>query len=184
MGVRYHSLKSKIKFDLITQENLTDDILNKLHEIDVSANPSPWSYDDFKSLIDERTFCLGLFLNKDLIGFAIVSIIFTDAELYSISISHKYQGLGFGHKLLLQALHISKQRGATKCFLEVRESNQVALYLYDLYGFVINGTRKNYYPATSTTPTENAYTMECDLTKIPELVLDPNVTYVSSLDQQ
>lgn len=176
MGVRHNSLKSKLKFEVIT--DLNDEILNKLHEIDLTANPSPWSYDDFKSFFDKHTFYLGLFLNKELIGFAIMSLIYTDAELYSISIAHKYQGLGFGHKLLLQALQLAKKRGATKCFLEVRVSNEVALYLYDLYGFVRNGCRKNYYPATSTTPTESAYTMECDLSTIPEIKPEPNITYI------
>ena len=57
--------------------------------------------------------------------------------------------------------------GATRCFLEVRVSNEVALHLYDRFGFTITGTRKNYYQGSHGNPPEDAYTMVCDLTQQP-----------------
>lgn len=40
----------------------------------------------------------------------------------------------------------ARMRQARQLFLEVRESNQVAINLYATMGFKIVGMRKNYYP--------------------------------------
>lgn len=165
MGLRKHALKEQLELKII--ENPTPEILDQLYQIEINAHESPWSYDSLKDSFTDNTRCIGLYLKRELIGFSVICILFDEAELYTIGIVKKYQGLGFGHKLLLHSLHLARELGAKNCYLEVRVSNQVALYLYDLYGFTITGTRKNYYPATSTSPAENAYTMACDLSQLP-----------------
>lgn len=164
MGLRKHALKEHLELKVI--EKPTPEILDQLYQVEINAHKSPWTYDAIKDCFTDNTRCIGLFLKNELIGFAVICIIFDEVELYTIGIIKKYQGLGFGHKLLLHSLHLARDLGGKQCFLEVRVSNKVALYLYDLYGFMITGTRKNYYPATSTEPAENAYTMVCDLTKL------------------
>lgn len=170
MGLRKHALKEHLELRVIEQP--TPEMLDQLYQVEINAHTSPWSYDSLKDCFTDNTRCIGLFLKNELIGFSFICILFDEAELYTIGIVKKYQGLGFGHKLLLHSLHMARELGAKNCYLEVRVSNQVALYLYDLYGFKITGLRKNYYPATSTMPAENAYTMACDLASIPEIPLE------------
>lgn len=164
MGSRRHALHEKLEFAII--ENPDKETMNKLMEIEISAHEDPWTYDSLAACFTNTTRCIGAYLNNELIGFAIVCILFDESELYTIGVTKKYQGLGFGRKLLGKSLEVCKCLGAATCYLEVRVSNQVALYLYDVYGFNITGTRKNYYGATSNHPAEDAYTMACDLTQI------------------
>ena len=164
MGSRRHALKENLTWNIISEPS--EEEIEQLLLIDANAHYDPWTYDSLISCFNDNCRCIGLYLNNELIGFCIICIVYDSAEIYTIGILKKYQGLGFGHKLLLKSLQLSKELGATSCFLEVGVTNEVALYLYDLYGFEIIGTRKNYYPATSDHPAEDAYTMECDLEEI------------------
>lgn len=164
MGSRRHALKEKLTWDIISEPS--KEVVDQLMLIEASAHDDPWTYDSLMECFTDNCRCIGIYLNNELIGFCIICIIFDEAEIYTIGILKKYQGLGFGHKLLLKSLQLSKDLGAKNCYLEVRVSNEVALYLYDLYGFQITGTRKNYYAATSEHPAEDAYTMACNLEEI------------------
>ena len=49
-------------------------------------------------------------------------------------------------ELLVQELiRITNEMGVSRLFLEVRESNERAIHVYEKAGFVKNGLRKNYY---------------------------------------
>ena len=49
-------------------------------------------------------------------------------------------------QLLVQELiRITNEMGVSRLFLEVRESNERAIHVYEKAGFVKNGLRKNYY---------------------------------------
>jgi ribosomal-protein-alanine N-acetyltransferase len=54
-----------------------------------------------------------------------------------------------------ESLERAKKYGVTDIHLEVRESNEAAIHLYEKLGFLRDGIRKNYYTA----PVENAVTM-------------------------
>ncbi len=51
---------------------------------------------------------------------------------------------------------MSKNRGSTEVFLEVRESNLSARKLYNKLNFVEIGVRNDYYPAVGELPAEDA----------------------------
>jgi ribosomal-protein-alanine N-acetyltransferase len=57
------------------------------------------------------------------------------------------QGQGLGSMLLAHLCKVAVAFGATQLFLEVRSSNEAGLRLYDKWGFVRIGCRKDYYPA-------------------------------------
>ena len=52
---------------------------------------------------------------------------------------------GVGSQLLHSALLQASARGAQRIFLEVRDSNQPALLLYQRWGFLRAGSRPGYY---------------------------------------
>ena len=79
-------------------------------------------------------------------GFVVFSQVLDEASIYSIGVHSAQQGKGLGHLLLQAALLKMKQAGATRCFLEVRQSNAVARRLYEGNGFELDGIRKSYYP--------------------------------------
>lgn len=171
MGSRHQKRLAPLSLRLIS--NPDHEVLTQLYQVEVSAHQDPWTLDDIAATFSDNTRCIGLYLKEELIGFAVICIVVDEAELYTIGVCKKYQGLGLGRKLLGATLQECLQLGATRCFLEVRVSNEVALHLYDRYGFTITGTRKNYYQGSGGNPPEDAFTMMSDLTQLPpELLCD------------
>jgi ribosomal-protein-alanine N-acetyltransferase len=70
-----------------------------------------------------------------------------ECHILNLCITPQYQGIGLASKLLALTLEKSIQRGDYRVYLEVRESNLAAIHLYEKYGFIEVGRRKDYYPA-------------------------------------
>lgn len=68
-----------------------------------------------------------------------------EAEILKITVIQLFRGLGVGSLLLQTAIKRMAEEGATRCYLEVRESNGKARNLYEKFGFRRIGHRKNYY---------------------------------------
>lgn len=62
-------------------------------------------------------------------------------EIFKVAINKKFRRQGLGTVLLSYV----KNNCKNKLFLELKETNVVALEFYKKNGFVINGERKNYY---------------------------------------
>lgn len=168
MGLRQKARQASVH--LLEIEQATDEIVDQLYEVEVQAHISPWTKDNILASISlPYNHCLVLYCAERVIGYAMISVVADESDLYTIGILPKYQGLGFGHILLHGTLARARDLKAQTCFLEVRTSNEVALHLYDYYGFTIVGVRKNYYEATAKTPSENAYLMKADLNTLPDL---------------
>ncbi|WP_303962954.1 ribosomal protein S18-alanine N-acetyltransferase [Succinatimonas hippei] len=134
----------------------TKELLDELYSIEVSAHKSPWTFDGIAASFDGNIVIV-CFLDKKLVGFAVMQTVFDESELLTIGIMPEFQGRGLGKSLLSASLSEVKKRGAKKCFLEVRVSNLPAL------GFKKTGIRKNYYAKTAVLPAEDAYTMVSEL---------------------
>ena len=133
----------------------TKGLLEELYAIEISAHKSPWTFDGIAKSFNGNI-VIGCFLDKKLVGFAVMQTVLDESELLTIGIMPEFQGRGLGKSLLSASLSEVKKRGAKKCFLEVRVSN---LSLYEKTGFKKTGIRKNYYAKTAVLPAEDAYTM-------------------------
>lgn len=81
-----------------------------------------------------------------LLGLAVFQQVLDEVELLYLVIDQAYQGRGLGYAFLQATLLEMSKKGAGRCFLEVRASNQSAQHLYRKAGFQIVGLRKGYYP--------------------------------------
>lgn len=72
-------------------------------------------------------------------------LIVDELHVATIATHPDFRGRGIGKKLLLHALHSAREEGAIRSFLEVRESNVIAIEMYRRLGFVEDGRRKQYY---------------------------------------
>ena len=77
-------------------------------------------------------------------------------EVLRIATHPDYRKRGVAKALLSAHTETAKQKGYTKGFLEVRESNTPAKAFYQNAGYLSTGRRKNYYQ----NPTEDAILME------------------------
>lgn len=68
-----------------------------------------------------------------------------EAEIHLIYVRKSDRGRGFGRLLMASFLKSLDESGVRSSYLEVRESNQAARFLYYSMGFKLQGTRKNYY---------------------------------------
>jgi ribosomal-protein-alanine N-acetyltransferase len=120
-----------------------------------------WGVDNYRRFFEEFSEYFGFCLipktgEKRLAGFSLARAAFEDMELLKIGVAPEFQRFGFGTRLLEETLAEGEKRGSTRCFLEVRKSNQKAIQFYSAHSFRIAGARLNYY----SNPVEDAWIME------------------------
>ena len=114
-----------------------------------------WSFESFLSEAKKPSgYVLAVLDEKQAVkGFLTASCILDSGDLTAIAVSPECRKKGFAGKLL-EALFA--KTGSAEIFLEVRESNQNAIALYQKYAFEQVGIRKNFYQ----NPQENAILMK------------------------
>lgn len=115
--------------------------------LEASLQPFPWSRGNFADSLNSGYSVWVLRLGGELIGFSVVMQVLDEAHLLNIGVCQRYQGQGYGARMLRHAMECARRHGATKLFLEVRPSNDKAVRLYHHFGFHQIGLRKGYYPA-------------------------------------
>jgi ribosomal-protein-alanine N-acetyltransferase len=80
-------------------------------------------------------------------------------EIENIVVAKHGRRCGIGNRLLNELLHRARSEGSITIWLEVRESNQPALRLYEKHGFCETGRRRGYYSE----PAEDAVLYELRL---------------------
>ena len=121
---------------------------------------SPWSIRGFEEDLNMAHAHYGTVLfDQECIGFLSYHNILGEAEITNFVVAKKFQRQGIALKLLQSCLEKLSAENVEQVFLEVRESNQSAIQLYQKSGFIKIGTRKNYYAQ----PKENALMMQLTL---------------------
>ena len=90
------------------------------------------------------------------VGFVCARQVADEAEILNIAVRSAFRCRGVGARLLGGMLQRLRSNQVTRVFLEVRESNQRAIALYEKRGFRRNGRRRNYYQ----NPPEDALVFE------------------------
>lgn len=116
----------------------------------------PWSKQAFSdSLRLENTIYLTIRAEGKVAGYCGMYQSFSEGEIVNVAVDEKYRRQQAGRTLLQALLLEGEKRGVTTFLLEVRESNQAAIHLYESLGFTKAGMRKNFYEF----PTEHAVIM-------------------------
>lgn len=102
-----------------------------------------------QQLLNVSAINLGVKVQGDLVGYALVGSVLDEAELYQIALLAEFQGRGMAKSLLAQLCQQLKVAGILRLFLEVREHNLPAIRLYESFGFIQDGRRKGYYTSVS-----------------------------------
>ena len=121
--------------------------LDEVLRIEYRAYSHPWSRANFVDSINSGYSCWVCRIGGELVGYYVLMMAVDEAHLLNVAVAEKRQGLGFGARLLRQAMEAARAAGATTLLLEVRPSNDSALTLYRHFGFRQIGVRRGYYPA-------------------------------------
>jgi ribosomal-protein-alanine N-acetyltransferase len=127
--------------------------LPRVMEIEVQCFSTPWKEPTFKGLMRRTDTDLYVAeIEGRIVGYAACWTVIDQSELGNVAVTPDARGLGVGGALVDTVVERVKARGATECFLEVRESNGVARAIYRDRGFTVVGRRRSYYAH----PTEDA----------------------------
>lgn len=122
--------------------------LDVVAQNDAAAYAFPWSRGIFRDcLFAAYPSWVACDQHEVLLGHAVMSLAVGEAHILNLCVHPHYQGLGLGRELLQVMIEHARGEAAAHMFLEVRESNDVALQLYGTMGFEAVGRRKDYYPA-------------------------------------
>lgn len=122
--------------------------LEQIIVLEQLANVFPWSVGHFKDTLASGNWGLCLRDGEgQLLGYSVLMPIVDEIHLLNLCIAPFAQRQGLALKLLKEVARLSCADKFTSMLLEVRVSNQRALRLYEKFGFVMIGRRKNYYPA-------------------------------------
>jgi ribosomal-protein-alanine N-acetyltransferase len=128
---------------------MNEHYLDAVAALEATLQAFPWSRGNFADSLVAGYSVWVLRLGGELIGFSVVMRIIDEAHLLTIGVCKRYQGQGYGARMLRHAMECARLGGASKLFLEVRPSNERAVELYRHFGFHQIGVRKGYYPAVA-----------------------------------
>lgn len=115
--------------------------------IELAEYPFPWTARIFSDCLRIGYCCRIAEIDGQLAGYGIMSSGAGEAHILNVCVAGIFQRRGLGRTLMLHLLDEAEILGVETVFLEVRESNPVAMRLYESLGFNRVGKRKDYYPA-------------------------------------
>ena len=118
--------------------------LDQVVQIERLVQTHPWSLQQFQESIQSYQSTV-IEQAGQVVGFCILQPVLDEANLLLMAIHPSQQGKGLGYQLLDASLAQLKNN-PLQVFLEVRESNQAAIALYEKSDFHQIDLRKNYYP--------------------------------------
>lgn len=133
---------------------MTAENVKGVAEVEKECFASPWSE---KSLLEEienpQAYFFVATINDEIVGYMGTISVYGECSVTNIAVKEKERGKGIASSLLHRAILNSIYMGDDFITLEVRKSNTPAISLYEKFGFVKMGERKNFYRQ----PTEDAF---------------------------
>lgn len=126
---------------------MREDDLDAVLQNEARSYSHPWTPAIFRDCLRAGYSCWLVGVGNDIIGHAVLSIAVGETHILNICVVPEWQGKGVGREFMHHLLALSRDYGARTAFLEVRQSNGVAIRLYESLGFSEVGQRPDYYPA-------------------------------------
>lgn len=148
MNLATPSLRVPYQDPALQFQRMTEQDLDDIVAIEERIYPHPWSRGNFIDSIRSGYQAWTLHDGRAaLLGYFLLMLSVDEAHLLNISVRGDLHGRGLGRLQLDRIVALAQQEGMLSVLLEVRPSNPRALAVYERYGFVRIGLRKNYYPA-------------------------------------
>lgn len=140
----------------MTIESMTVDDISQVAEIERQIFSIPWSEKAFRdSMESDNTIYIVAKENNNVAGYAGMYLSFEEGNITNVAVNPLSRRKRIGEKIVRDILNRAYEKGVRDVFLEVRETNSVAIALYEKIGFKEEGIRKNFYDK----PRENALIM-------------------------
>ena len=138
----------------------TKDDLKSISKLEEMCINPPWSYKSLCDFADCPTSrILVASYNNEVYGYITYSQVLDEVQIANIAVHPEQRRLGIAENLLKSLYANSTKNGISLITLEVRESNEPAIQLYNKCGYKEVGRRKKYYSS----PSEDAILMNLTL---------------------
>lgn len=125
---------------------LSYDDISQISAMEKEYFGQPWSESSIATYAEKgNTIFVVAKDGEKVAGYLAVMCVLDEGNLVSIAVSEKYRRMGIARELLDIAYDMAHERGVTSINLEVRESNDAAIALYEDEGFYKVGVRKEFY---------------------------------------
>jgi [ribosomal protein S18]-alanine N-acetyltransferase len=125
----------------------TDNHLDQIWAIEQQAHSHPWTEGSIRNLKSRCASNRVMLEGDEVLGYYYAQDVVGEMTLMNIAIKPSEQGRGLGKQLINYFLALCEKNNNESAWLEVRESNQNAIYLYQSAGFNEVDRRSNYYPS-------------------------------------
>lgn len=112
---------------------------------EIQAYEFPWSEDGFLKALDDGLCYVFCDLDEEPLGYACFITVLDELHLLNFCVIPDFHGQGIGQAAMLALLGQFAESNYAVVLLEVRESNDAAIHLYEKIGFKVDGKRPNYY---------------------------------------
>lgn len=130
----------------ITISKMSKNDTYDLSEIDRIVFNGSFKEQDFIDYLDNSIYHFAVAkIDEKPVGYIGFMTICGESDIINVGVLPKYRGLGIGNELLSYMIDDCKKNGVTCVHLEVRKSNNVAISLYEKFGFIATGVSKNHY---------------------------------------
>lgn len=155
-----HSMKEKIEKTGRIEEMHASHAA-EIARLERTIFPDPWSESSIlETLCQTSAVCAAAVGQQgQILGYYLCYQAGDDCEIMRIAVDAGHRKQQIGSELMRHLEQVCRQRGLERILLDVRESNLAAIAFYEKHGFVRDGMRKGYYPATAGHPRENAILM-------------------------
>ena len=137
-------------------ERMTAAHLDSVCAIENACFAHPWSRQSIEAELDNETSLFYVAVEDgQVVGYIGMSFVLDEGYIYNVAVKADCRKNGVGSALIQTLVTHCRKNNFAFLTLEVRESNAPARSLYEKFGFIKVGERKNYY----SDPTENAVLM-------------------------
>ena len=131
--------------ELVIQSMQPEDV-DEVVKIEQHSFSDPWSKHNFMAELNlPFSWVWAAKIKNRLAGYCCCWEIEEELQIANLAVHPEFRNQGIGKKILREILNRACQRKVKKVTLEVRQSNQFGLKLYQAFGFTEVGRRKKYY---------------------------------------
>lgn len=142
--------------------NMTEADISEVEQIEGKLFTDGWSEASLRSSLAQDYVKMIVAVSEaedQILGYHIFYTSLDEGDIARIAVDTSCRRMGIGDELLQAMWEYCVEAGIVRVMLEVRESNQSAIALYEKHGFHALGIRRGYYQ----NPLENGVIMEKQL---------------------
>lgn len=142
-------------FPNVTVSQIEHRHIKEIAKLEKECFSTPWSEQTIEDAFKTGTRFFVAEKNNSVLGYVGISAILDEGYITNVAVFPEVRQQGVASALLNSLFEFAKENSLSFISLEVRESNNAAISLYQKFGFKTEGKRKNFYSA----PQEDALIM-------------------------